>query len=292
MHLFTTAYTRSRISKIDSEIATHKMSITELKYEQAILEDHLAGYVYPVLTLPNEIVSEIFLQTLDPSDTPFHPSNSLLSGPTSPLFLGHICGRWRAIARSTPSLWTTISLTTDNVRSPNRRLRLLDIWLTRSRQCLLSITITDNGGRPDMSRRFVDAIAPHHRRWRGLMLKVRYDELPQWPRCPSELPMLRVLHIWPVHGLDYRPPPTYISSLFLEAPKLSTVVLHGVHRAMFDLPWEQLTSLSILTGGCLDIVGKILRSAPNLTDCTVELGQLSVDITTIDLPPIPPLMHL
>ncbi|KAJ7659132.1 hypothetical protein DFH06DRAFT_1472567 [Mycena polygramma] len=282
LHLFPLAYSRSRISEIDCEIA-------KLKAERAILGDHLSNYIYPVMTLPNEIISEIFLQSLDPSDPPFHPSNSLLAGPASPLYLGHICQRWRDIAVSTPSLWTTISLST--IRILDNRLRLLDIWLTRSHQCPLSVTIIDNGGRPDMARRFVDAFAPHHRRLQLLRLKVGHDELPKWR---SELPLLRVLHISPVHGFQYPSPPDHVSPLFLSAPNLNTVAIHRGHRAMLPLPWEQLTSVSILTHGCLDNAIHILRRAPNLTDFTAELGQLSSlgMVSDIELPPIPPLMHL
>ncbi|KAJ6518203.1 hypothetical protein C8R47DRAFT_1189548 [Mycena vitilis] len=294
MRLFTTAYTRSRISKIDTEIATHKMSITKLKYEQAILENHLQKYIYPVLTLPSEIVSEIFLQISDsdPSDSPFDSADTSLSRPTSPLFLGHICGRWRDIALSTPSLWTTISLTTD-IRNTNSRLQLLDIWLARSRQCPLFVTITDNNkshNRASLVRRFIEAIVPHHKRLEVLRLKVGVYELPKFR---TELPLLRILHIRPAVWLHYPRAPARVSPLFYRAPKLTTLVLHGVHRTLLPMPWEQLTSISILTRACLENVVQILRSAPNLTDFTTELGQLSLSANaTADFPPIPPLMHL
>ncbi|KAJ6518208.1 hypothetical protein C8R47DRAFT_8409 [Mycena vitilis] len=289
LHLFPLAYARSRSSEIDSEIATLEMSISKLKAERAILGIHLSSYIYPVLTLPNEVISEIFLQSLDPADPPFPPSNSTLTGSASPLYLGHICQRWRDIALSTPSLWTVISLTT-SVRIPHSRLRLLDIWLTRSRQCPLSVTIADNGW-PTLARQFVDAIAPHHRRLQVLRLKVGHEDLPKWQ---SELPLLRVLHIYPMHWSAYTQPPDRVSPLFLSAPNLNTVAIHSNHRAMFPLPWEQLTSVSILTHGCLDNATHVLRKAPNLTDFTAELGQFSslLGLPDIELPPIPPLMHL
>ncbi|KAJ7659131.1 hypothetical protein DFH06DRAFT_1195099 [Mycena polygramma] len=286
------AFARRRMAQIDLEISTFEISINKLKLEQAILRDRLSNYIYPVLTLPNEIVSEIFLQTLDPSDNPFHLFNSLICGPASPLFLGHICQRWRDIALSTPSLWTTISLRTD-IPNPYRQLWLLGIWLTRSRQCSLSVTIADNSRQSNTAslvRRFVDAIAPHHMRLEVLMLKLAYDELPKFR---TELPLLRVLHILPVYGFDHSPPPDRVSPLFLAAPKLATVPLHSIRLAIFPLPWAQLTSLSILTHGCLESVAQILRVTRNLTDLTADLRFDYLPASAeIDLPPIPPLMHL
>ncbi|KAJ7659167.1 hypothetical protein DFH06DRAFT_437341 [Mycena polygramma] len=290
MHLFPPAFSRRRISDIGPEILAQKEAIAKLKLEREILENHLASYIYPVLTLPNEVVSEIFLQSLDPSDSPFHPSNSLLAGPASPLFLGHICQRWRDIALSTPSLWATISLTTV-VRNPARQLQLLDIWLTRSRQCPLSVTIAVNNRFDDrawLARQFVDCIAPHHKRLEVLMFKVAHGELPKFQ---GELPLLRVLHIWPVYGTLYTIPPDPVPRMFIGAPKLTTVAIDGSFCTLLPLPWRQLTSLSI-SHGAVDDVAQVLRMTPHLTDLTAQLNHLSLDLTAESSPPVPPLMHL
>ncbi|KAJ7705931.1 hypothetical protein B0H14DRAFT_2415857, partial [Mycena olivaceomarginata] len=53
----------------------------------------------PVLTLPNEIISEIFVQFL-----PVYPLSSPSTGPFSPTLLTQICRRWREIALTTPLL--------------------------------------------------------------------------------------------------------------------------------------------------------------------------------------------
>ncbi|KAJ7609983.1 hypothetical protein DFH06DRAFT_1346119 [Mycena polygramma] len=256
LHPVPPAFARRRMAEINSELANLKTSITRLEVEHAILGHHLARYIYPVLSLPNEVVSEIFLHTLKPSEYPF-------ADPQSPLFLGHICQRWRDIALSTPSLWTTISLEIDNISEPDSCLRLLDILLTRSRQCPLYVVITEECARHDtkawLARRFIDAIVPHRRRLQVLRLKVDYADLPNFQ---SDLPLLRTLHIWP---LPYSQPPINASPLFLGAPKLKTVGIHGLHHAMFPFAWDQLTSLFLFTRACLDNVAQILRMACNLT---------------------------
>ncbi|KAJ7614729.1 hypothetical protein DFH06DRAFT_1108506 [Mycena polygramma] len=286
LHPVPPAFARRRMAEINSELANLKTSITRLEVEHAILGHHLARYIYPVLSLPNEVVSEIFLHTLKPSEYAF-------ADPQSPLFLGHICQRWRDIALSTPSLWTTISLEIDNISEPDSCLRLLDIWLTRSRQCPLYVVITEECARHDsrawLARRFIDAIVPHRRRLQVLRLKVDYADLPNFQ---SDLPLLRNLHIWP---LPYSQPPIDASPLFLGAPKLKTVGIHGLHHAMFPFAWDQLTSLFLFTRACLDNVAQILRMAFNLTELAVQLGRYSWEMEMDDeneLPPIPPLLHL
>ncbi|KAJ7702953.1 hypothetical protein B0H14DRAFT_3173314 [Mycena olivaceomarginata] len=55
---------RSRIADIDAQILKLERTISSLKEEKDSLRGQLATYTYPVLTLPNEIVSEIFVQFL------------------------------------------------------------------------------------------------------------------------------------------------------------------------------------------------------------------------------------
>ncbi|KAJ7751712.1 hypothetical protein B0H16DRAFT_1211046, partial [Mycena metata] len=53
--------------------------------------------VYPILTLPVEVTTEIFVHCL--------PENPILSGKLAPLLLGRICRKWRDIAYGHPRLW-------------------------------------------------------------------------------------------------------------------------------------------------------------------------------------------
>jgi hypothetical protein len=55
-------------------------------------------YKYPVLALPNDVVSEIFIHALFSLPAP-------IPAPPSPTILAQICHKWRDIALSTPALW-------------------------------------------------------------------------------------------------------------------------------------------------------------------------------------------
>ncbi|KAF8146307.1 hypothetical protein K438DRAFT_1990938 [Mycena galopus ATCC 62051] len=85
---------------------------------------------YPVLTLPPEIVGEIFTNWL-----PSYPDCPPPRGSLSPLFLGQICRQWRTIAFSTPSLWRAIRVELMRGHSEKElaaELELLKTWLKRS----------------------------------------------------------------------------------------------------------------------------------------------------------------
>ncbi|KAJ7101966.1 hypothetical protein C8R44DRAFT_592213, partial [Mycena epipterygia] len=84
---------------IQSEIARYKTYLERLEEEQSTLEASLALLVYPVLTLPTEITSRIFVDCL-PTHGRIIPSPS-----TAPLVLAQICRHWRDIALSTCKLW-------------------------------------------------------------------------------------------------------------------------------------------------------------------------------------------
>jgi hypothetical protein len=52
---------RAYITAIDSQIVSFKESIQALEAQKLRAQERLNSYAYPVLTLPNEIVSEIFV---------------------------------------------------------------------------------------------------------------------------------------------------------------------------------------------------------------------------------------
>ncbi|KAJ7080564.1 hypothetical protein C8R43DRAFT_829249, partial [Mycena crocata] len=120
----------------------------------------------PVLTLPNEIVSEIFLQFL-----PAYPECPSMSGHFSPTLLTHICRKWRQIAITTSSLWRAILYPEDVVPSTNR-IQHMESWLERSRFCPVSIIFKNNPYRATREEHQADiqTLLPHRLRWEYLEL--------------------------------------------------------------------------------------------------------------------------
>ncbi|KAJ7130362.1 hypothetical protein C8R44DRAFT_872173 [Mycena epipterygia] len=123
---------RARLADVKPQILKLKTSILLLHQEEELLCGRLA---YPVLTLPNEIVSEIFLHLL-----PVYPERPPMTGRLSPTVLCLICRKWRDIAMSTPALWRAIALFLGS------EPRLLEAYLECSGSCLLSVKLMFSPG--------------------------------------------------------------------------------------------------------------------------------------------------
>ncbi|KAF8125242.1 hypothetical protein K438DRAFT_1458142, partial [Mycena galopus ATCC 62051] len=80
--------------------------ITDCERELEECFETLHQIVYPILTLPNEITSEIFVCCLPSSD-----SLLLTTNPHhAPMQLLRVCSEWRSIAMATPRLWIDLRL--------------------------------------------------------------------------------------------------------------------------------------------------------------------------------------
>ncbi|KAJ7914442.1 hypothetical protein B0H13DRAFT_2325323 [Mycena leptocephala] len=251
---------RDRIAKLDVILMSLGDSLPSLKKERRLLQARLDAYVYPVLTLPNEVVSHIFLKAL-----PRYPKAPPLSGPFSPTSLGQICREWRAIALSTPMLWRAISfIAPDKFWGPDksqldlafqRNLPLLRLWLERSGACPLSIQLTGE-------TRLLDALIPHIHRVEHLKLaSPNVQDLQS--TIEHSFPILRCLELSRRYNLSDHP-------TFLRAPRLNYLHLWGFHDSQLSFPWTQITTL------LLDILetrdaAAILNNTVNLVHCILDL---------------------
>ncbi|KAJ6504156.1 hypothetical protein C8R47DRAFT_1316364 [Mycena vitilis] len=237
----------------------------------------------PVLTLPNEIISEIFLLSL-----PDYPRCPPLIGPLSPTSLTQICPIWREIALTTPALWRAIAFSTDAIIPFARRLEMFDLWLRRSRHCPLSVELVsfddadlfedDHYMSPNAAAAVsaVSAAVVHSARWEYLTIHVSAHISPTiFPTIGAAMPLLL--------RLDLNLGNTTDIVAFRDPPLLRTVILDLDYAFAFSLllPLAQLTSLSLTNaspGACLPF----LQQTPNLVHCELELyhgyGDQAIDI--------------
>jgi hypothetical protein len=99
--------------------------------EKITIQQSLHLIVYPILTIPVELTSEIFLHCL-PVD-PAQPNARL-----APLLLGRICRVWRNIAYTNPMLWASLELT---VWARNALKFRVEDWLRRTGGAPLSLSL-------------------------------------------------------------------------------------------------------------------------------------------------------
>ncbi|KAJ6487805.1 hypothetical protein C8R45DRAFT_930036 [Mycena sanguinolenta] len=241
---------RARIVEIDAKISSLKESIRVLKAEKLRTQERLDSYAYPVLTLPNEITSEIFLKSI-----PEYPSPPPLTGLLSPTTLTHVCHRWREIALSIHALWRGI-LVPAYFRNKAYLLSILESWLSRSGCLPLSVLMEDM--LDVLAEECVAFLVLHRARWEYVTLTVLNESIVH--SIQGAMPLLRQFEI---RSNGYQPPPSLIR--FCEIPRLRSATVWELQRPIdVFLPWSQLTSLTLIY---VDEWAAILKQTINLVHC-------------------------
>ncbi|KAJ7493161.1 hypothetical protein B0H11DRAFT_2005166, partial [Mycena galericulata] len=261
----TRAADRTRLAELDSEIATVERALRKLHRERKRVQTRLDAYKYTVLTLPNEIVSEIFTHFL-----PKYPVCAPTTGLLSPALLSHVCRKWREIALSIPTLWRAISVSLMTNRVVGR-LNLLDTWLERSRSCALSICFTYDAAEvwPNRVPPLLLVLFTRCDRLEHLDLRV-HRELFAWIKGP--MPLLHSLRLGlqsqTLTGNEALNPVT----VFQDAPQLREADLGGCDVSEILLPWSQVTQFKLTAPAALSY--KLLENMTNLVHCSVKITHL------------------
>ncbi|KAJ7909680.1 hypothetical protein B0H13DRAFT_2661362 [Mycena leptocephala] len=245
---------RARVAELEAQISHLERSLSALRIEKMLAQERLDSYKYPVLTLPNEIVSDIFMHFLPP-----YPLFPPLIGLLSPTLLTQICRKWREIALGTPPLWSAITSYHDSINiSFDLAIRAFDTWLNRSRCCPVSLRFDATDSYMEVAE-FLAIVVPHRARW-------KYLKLSSWPShlpiLDGPMPLLCYLNLR-LLGSDAK-------VVTFEMPLLRTVVLNDTAALSVVLPWAQLTSLTLLRVYPYECV-PILQQTSSLVHCKLEL---------------------
>ncbi|KAJ7508749.1 hypothetical protein B0H11DRAFT_1962450 [Mycena galericulata] len=261
---------RDRLAEVEASIARDGLVPKHLKGEQKTIQLQLDRIIYPILTLPPEITSDIFVQCL-----PGHWETKNPHPDRVPLLLLRICADWRAIALSTPELWAVLHIARYSLFHSDRQPAIekgIDSWLKCAKGLPLFLDFdgwTSPVLPPVSPSPYLRIIARHASQLRHLKLAIDHDDLHRLDSHMLEFPLLETLSI--SHNADNGP-----VRAFRSAPKLREFTLLEEGRRPFlhvdSLPWGQITSFScaswISTEDCL----LVLRLAPLLINLTVRLG--------------------
>ncbi|KAJ7263144.1 hypothetical protein B0H12DRAFT_1103550 [Mycena haematopus] len=251
---------------------------SSLQIQSGVIGENPYPQTHMIQTLPPEILSEIFLNVL--------PAYPKCPGPSSLLLLCAICRKWRAVAISTPELWRAIQIIGSNkLRKLTAQSELLQIWLSRSGSCPLSLNLsihplTEN---PSIDSQLFQLAVLCSERWEHVDLFLTFEDL---RILQGNMPLLRQLTFGFHQSIPSAATP---ANLFDCAPRLTDVVLTwNFEKWAINLPWHQLTRLHAYFLQ-LEECAEILRDAVNLVYCRVGICS-TADPTAI--PTLPVHRHL
>ncbi|KAJ6599991.1 hypothetical protein DFH09DRAFT_627888 [Mycena vulgaris] len=242
---------RDRLNSLSASISQQERLLQQLTDEKAAVQRQLDRFVYPVLTLPPEITSDIFMWCSALDLVSPHPSRA-------PLILLQVCRAWRAIALSVPALWDTLHDL--ECRVPEIMENLVVTWFSRAGARPLSLNLTYVG--ESESFHMHSLIRQHASRLQFLDL---YTD----GNCFFDLadirpfPLLRTLTLGSFNGMlkDTGTP----IAVFSDAPLLRHLSLEAIVPSALLMPWAQLTKFVAIALSLHDCLGA-LRSATSLCE--------------------------
>ncbi|KAJ6475958.1 hypothetical protein C8R47DRAFT_1290558 [Mycena vitilis] len=226
-----------------------------LRKEDEDVVEALAGVVYPVLSLPNEITSEIFTRYVDKD---LMLNRRYGKQHYSPLCLSSVCSLWRALALSQCSLWTHLGWRRDE---PSHLPDLLRIWLPRAGGLPLHLNLSLPAS-STQSANVLRTLGQYSAQWQSLEIGSPGPvAFPNSIRGP--FPCLTKFHLQAFDSSDgWTTLPLLSNALFLREVHLNSVYPQNWQSS---IPGSQLTKLE-LTYFDIESSLNMLALTPNLED--------------------------
>ncbi|KAJ7609117.1 hypothetical protein FB45DRAFT_1067140 [Roridomyces roridus] len=257
--------TGARLDFLDSEISRLRDRLEQLQAERAQLSEYHSQNVSilsPLRRMPPEVLVQIFLRTLPP----FDDSNGDASDARgSPWTLAQVSGRWREIALSTPSLWSTLRVFAHDPDSEHSDM--LQAQLRRSGMRNLDIQFFgyENDNTTEQVKLF-DLLSEHSARWETLYIQLSSALVPRLAQLRGRLPSLQRLWLqW-----DSEQSQLGVDSItcFRTAPSLFDAgVANKAHFIPVLVPAHQLTTYRL--HGPWKMHLHVLKLAPNIVSARI-----------------------
>ncbi|KAJ7354544.1 hypothetical protein DFH08DRAFT_855203 [Mycena albidolilacea] len=256
----------------------------------AYVDAHKA-LISPARRLPLDIVEEIFVACL-----PTH-RNCVMSASEAPVLLGRICNSWRAISLSIPRLWARIHVVEPQPDPFNRptasfdekvaqRVQVIKMWLGRSGQCPLSISLESapENSRPETevspaaSVQFLRALVPFAPRWQHIHFTTPASYILEIiSHLDIDMPWLETIAFhYQISRLLERIDWGHFS--IFRGARISSVSIPGniFIPERFPVRWDQLTTLtiggpswSVMADLRSEVIFRVISGCPELRCCKV-----------------------
>ncbi|KAK1227527.1 hypothetical protein PQX77_009434 [Marasmius sp. AFHP31] len=246
----------SEVTKYQAEINRLKAAIYALQHKRDSLKRTAEVYkslLSPIHNVPSEILTMIFTIACE---------RNVLSSSTLPnaLRLSMVCGRWRDIVFSTPSLWATIEVDFGTWTKDFHVLnQLSELFIKQSKSSSLRLFLTfpgddfsksvsQRGGARPTLRSFVE----HCRRWEHMSLTIEPSRFPWsiFEPIRGRLPLLRSLALFKVGSLTrtqrswHQPFTIFEASAALRVLEISPE-LFDLQKKEVSLPWSRIETLRL-----------------------------------------------
>ncbi|KAJ7236159.1 hypothetical protein C8J57DRAFT_1728313 [Mycena rebaudengoi] len=272
---------RTALAKVRAQILLHKKYLDELEEEEAELEAGLSLVIYPVLTLPVEITSRIFIHCL-PSHGCVLPSPS-----TAPLVLAQICHHWREVALSTRELWSSLYPDISFRAMPwelgaprDHALRaLIQTWFSRAKGSPLSLGL--NCQITKVSTALWAIVCSFAGEIQRLDLHLWPDQFHQLRPFQIQFPLLQ--HLATSHSSEAE-----IGDFLKNTPSLRELRLVGTKGTSVNFPLPLLNRLEISAEISITTFLDVLNNFPVLSHFKYSLREPDTDGVDRSMAPVFP----
>ncbi|KAJ7140798.1 hypothetical protein C8R44DRAFT_931024 [Mycena epipterygia] len=212
-----------------------------------------------------------------------------MSAREAPVLLGRICSSWRSISLSTSRLWARLhvvepirrygSTSTSFDEKLVQRLETMKMWLGRSGECPLSISLMHGSfitseASPTSPDPFLHALVPFALRWQHIHFTIPCESMlePLLHLAATDVPMLQSVAFYRLQKLHR--PLDWGRFGMLSGSRLSNFSIPPNSFSPIELPlrWNQLTDLSITgppwnVGSSSEMILNTISKCPLLQSC-------------------------
>ncbi|KAK1220563.1 hypothetical protein PQX77_016658 [Marasmius sp. AFHP31] len=255
------------LSDYDQLIHALESQVLEAKSKRDSLQRHasqVSSLLSPIRRLPTEILVKFFECT---ANSDFLGRNLLGANSvwkSQALRISSVCYRWRTIALDTPQLWARFAVDLDPRAGPP-----LDLFLSRSRECKLGVTITDIDYYKSLAPTLFRSLIAHSSRWSSLDHHYPHKKVTDLMNEVRELPSLEYV-VCPAQGRDT---PVLLSKPLRQCSSLKTVVVRYDHYNKVDITSLPLDFIDCLVFQ-LSAKGAFNHSLQVLKSCTEIIKEL------------------
>ncbi|KZP14990.1 hypothetical protein FIBSPDRAFT_833602, partial [Athelia psychrophila] len=278
------------LSHLDDDILQMRVTFRRMQAKRIALHNYAEAHkavLSHLRRIPAEIMAEIFIHSLPKFPFKFSPHDP-------PFVLERVCKRWKDIVRSTPAMWSCISVDTQKQRQDSN-LQIISTCLARSAAHPLLISFKsqlfddddDDDASDTHSEQVLALLTAQCERWHTVHIELPWRLVDRLLVVKGRIPLLHDLHLsTTAYGIE----DDYLERLdaISVAPKLRYLKATSDQFCNFTfilhLPWSGLTSL-VIDEQIVEDVFAILQDCPNLMEFRAHISRPD-SIDRLDLPKV------